>query len=155
MPEEDTRLVEQCLLFDVHRLGRAMTSLYNAYLRETDLTIAQFTLLRNIAAMAPVGMTEIAEAMLMDRTSVTRLIEPLVKRDLIATEAAQDKRRRNVVVTRRGLATVAKSEKAWRDAQSDLLARVGPEQWRGLRGALRQTLRLVRETEDGPDLASH
>lgn len=145
MPDDDAELMEQCALFDVHRVSRVLTVLYNTHLRDTGLTMAQFTLLRNIAALAPVGMTKIAEAMLMDRTSVTRLIDPLIRGNLLATQTGEDRRFRHIVVTPEGLAAVARSEAAWRQAQLDLYQRIGSEQWRAMRGALRNTLHMLRD----------
>jgi DNA-binding MarR family transcriptional regulator len=145
LPAGDAELLDQCALFDVHRLARAMTQLYNQHMRETGLTMAQFTLLRNIAAMAPAGMTQIAEAMLMDRTSVTHLIDPLIDRGLLATEAGEDRRVRNVIATKEGLAALRHSEQAWQLAQRDYYERVGADQWRTTSRALRNTLKMVRE----------
>lgn len=141
----DAELLDQCALFDVHRLGRVMSALYNQHMRETGMTMAQFTLLRNIAAMAPAGITQIADAMLMERTSVTRLIEPLIQRGYLATEPGEDRRVRNVIVTKEGLAAVKNSERAWKSAQLEFYETIGPEQWRATRGALRATLKLVRD----------
>ena len=85
----------------------------------------------------------------MDRTSVTRLIEPLIQRGLLATEPGEDRRVRNVIATKEGLAALHRSERAWREAQREFYDCVGPAQWRATRGALRTTLKLVREQEGG------
>ncbi|WP_137923780.1 MarR family winged helix-turn-helix transcriptional regulator [Cupriavidus sp. 2SB] len=148
LPQDDLELLDQCTLFDVHRLSRLLTGIYNGYLRESGLTIAQFTLLRNIHALAPAGMKRIAEAMLMDRTSVTRLIEPLIKDGLLRDEVGQDRRYRNIVLTAKGLVAVTRSEEAWSRAQEDLYNRIGAKQWRTLRTALRDTIQLVRAMSD-------
>ncbi|WP_454743275.1 MarR family winged helix-turn-helix transcriptional regulator [Cupriavidus necator] len=152
LPEDDRELLDQCTLFDVHRLARLLTSLYNGYLRESGLTIAQFTLLRNIHALAPAGMKRIAEAMLMDRTSVTRMIEPLLKEGLLRDEVGEDRRYRNLVLTAKGLVAITRSEEAWSRAQEDLYSRIGAKQWRTLRTALRDTTQLVREMNDDSEV---
>lgn len=140
----DAELLEQCALFDIHRLSRVLTGMYNQHMRETGMTMAQFALLRNIAAMAPAGITQIATAMLMDRTSLTRLIEPLIAKGLLDTQPGEDRRVRNVIITQEGLNAVHGSESAWQHAQRELLELVGPSQWRATRSALRTTLKLVR-----------
>ena len=78
---------------------------------------------------------------------VTRLIEPLIQRGLLAIEPGEDRRVRNVVATKEGLAALHRSERAWREAQREFYDCVGPAQWRATRGALRTTLKLVREQE--------
>jgi DNA-binding MarR family transcriptional regulator len=138
-------LLNQCALFDVHRLSRVLTSMYNARLRESGLTMVQFTLLRNLAALQSTPLTKLARALDMERTSVTRLLAPLQDEGLIAFASEEDRRVRNVQITKRGLAALKRSEPAWREAQETLLGAIGEPTWMELRTSLRKTLRAVRE----------
>ena len=92
-PSEMADLVSQCALFDVNRLSRLLTGLYNEKMKEVPLSISQYTLLVNIEALAPARVTEVANAMLMDRTSVPRLTEPLITRGLLKIEQSEEDRR--------------------------------------------------------------
>lgn len=148
LPNNDKDLLTQCALFDVHRLSRLLTGMYNSYLRDTGLTMAQFTLLRNIDVLAPAGMKQIAHAMLMDRTSVTRLIDPLIKQGFLTDSVGEDRRFRNIIVTAKGQSAIAKSEGAWTLAQQELFKCIGSEQWRSLRTALRDTIHVVRDNHE-------
>ena len=136
--------LSQCALFDVQRLSRVLTSMYNARLRGTGLTMVQFTLLRN-AAMETAPLTKLAQAVDMDRTSVTRLLAPLHEEGLITFAAEEDRRVRNVQVTKKGLAALKRSEPVWREAQEVLLEAIGEPTWLKLRTSLRNTLRAARE----------
>ncbi|WP_258187284.1 MarR family winged helix-turn-helix transcriptional regulator [Variovorax sp. WS11] len=138
-----------------------LTTLYNSHLRSTGMTMAQFTLLRNIAALSPAGVTQIADAMLMDRTSVTRLIEPLIKSGYLISKPGEDDRRiRNVSITQEGLDALARTHQAWRQAQKELYDIIGPDQWIVVRRALRDTVHIVRHwqqdlgKEGGRELAA-
>src|SRR5438445_6383236 len=71
---DNLEFLDQCLLFDLHRASRRVTTLYNERLRPTGLTMVHFTLMRNIVAIAPAAITKVARTLLMDRTSVTRLV---------------------------------------------------------------------------------
>ena len=145
----ETELLDQCTLFDLHRASRVLTTLYNSHLRATGMTIAQFTLLRNIAAMSPAGVTQIADAMLMDRTSVTRLIEPLIKSGYLISEPGEEDRRvRYVSVTPDGVEALKRSHRAWQKAQKELFGIIGLDQWVSMRHALRDTVHLVRHWQD-------
>ena len=147
-----TALLEQCALFDLHRASRVLTTLYNAHLRQTGMTMAQFTLLRNIAALSPAGVTQIAEAMLMDRTSVTRMIEPLIKCGYLSSKAGKEDRRvRNISITPAGLEAMANSHEAWRNAQQELYDIIGADQWMAMRRALRDTVHIVRRQHQSSD----
>lgn len=139
------KLLSECALFDIQRASRVVTSLYNAHLRSAGISIAQWSLLRNIAAMAPVSVGRLAEALAMERTSVTRLVEPLVDLGWVRSSSGEDRRIRNLELTPNGMAKVRAGGKYWRAAQRELLATLGEGRWRTMRDALRSTVRLVRQ----------
>lgn len=139
------KLLSECALFDIQRASRVVASLYNSHLRDAGITIAQWSLLRNIAAMQPVSIGRLAEALAMERTSVTRLVEPLIHRRLARSEAGDDKRVRNLEVTAKGMAKVHSGEKHWHAAQRELMDTLGSGKWLAMRDSLRSTIRLVRE----------
>ena len=55
-------LLKECALFDLQRAARVVGSLYNDRLRGCGITIAQFSLLRGIEALQPVGMARLARS---------------------------------------------------------------------------------------------
>lgn len=137
-------LLQECALFDLQRAARVVSALYNTHLRPSGITVAQFSLLRSIDALAPVGMARLAEAMAMDRTSVTRIIEPLLERGLIRSSTGDDRRVRNLDLTRRGKAAIERARRQWDAAQRELLEVLGRPQWLAMRKALRATVKRVR-----------
>jgi DNA-binding MarR family transcriptional regulator len=137
-------VLRECALFDIQRASRVVSGLYNAHLRPSGITVAQFSLLRSIDALAPVGMVRLAGAMAMDRTSVTRIIEPLLERGLIRGAAADDRRVRNIELTPRGRAAIVRARRQWDKAQRELLEVLGRPQWLAMRKALRTTVKRVR-----------
>lgn len=147
-PPRADPLLKECALFDLQRASRVISSLYNARLRASGITIAQFTLLRNIEALAPVSMARLAQAMAMERTSITRLIEPLIGRGLVETAAGEDRRVRNISLTPRARAQLRRARARWELAQADLMHALGPAQWRAMRDALRTTVKRVRQRHE-------
>ena len=153
-PVEKVDLVSQCALFDVNRLSRLLTGLYNAKMKDVPLSISQYTLIVNIEALAPARVTEVAKALLMDRTSVTRLTEPLITRGLLKIEQSEEDRRvKNLTVTTKGRNALRASEQAWREAQLAFYEAVGPEQWKLLRKTLRDTVHMFRAHTRIEDIA--
>jgi DNA-binding MarR family transcriptional regulator len=138
-------LLKECALFDIQRTSRVVASLYNAHLRRAGITVAQFSLLRSIAVLQPVGIGRLAEGLAMERTSVTRLIEPLIDRGFARTSAGEDRRVRNVELTAKGEAAIRAAAKHWRSAQRELFETLGRKQWLAMRTALRTTVRRVKE----------
>lgn len=143
----DSSLLTECALFDLQRASRVVSSLYNEKLRGCGITIAQFTLMRSIEALQPVGMARLAKAMAMDRTSVTRVIEPLVARGFVTASVGDDRRVRNLELTAKGSATTRRAKKRWEAAQRQLLGALGDREWLSLRKSLRATVRSVRDLE--------
>jgi len=139
------KLLSECALFDIQRASRVVASLYNAHLRGAGLTVAQWSLLRNISFMAPVGVGRLADALAMERTSVTRLVGPLIELGYVRSSVGEDRRVRNLELTARGAARVRAGLKHWSAAQRELMATVGSGNWRAMRNSLRTTIRLVRE----------
>ena len=141
----NTALLKECALFDIQRASRVVAGLYNAHLRGAGITIAQFSLLRNIEALQPVGIVRLAEALAMERTSVTRLVEPLVEAGMARASTGEDRRVRNIELTAKGKATIVRARPRWSMAQRDLMDALGRPQWLAMRNALRTTVRRVRE----------
>lgn len=137
---------EDCALFDIHRLSRVMTSIYNGYLRESGLTMRQLTILRITDSLCPVDLTRLAEAMMMERTSMTRLISPLISRGLMETRVGEDKRCRNVVITEAGVKLIAECEASRSKAQQAMAKRLGHETWNNMREGLREALQELATT---------
>jgi DNA-binding MarR family transcriptional regulator len=92
---------------------------------------------------------------LMDRTSVTRLIEPLISRGVLKMEQdEEDRRARNLTVTKKGRAELERSEDAWQAAQKEFYDIVGSEKWMLLRKTLRDTVHLVRDRQIGDEASA-
>lgn len=82
-------------------------------------------------------MTELAQAMVLDRSALARNIQPL-ERDgyLIQVRDMKDGRSRRVELTREGQAKLVESNRLWRQAQDRFEAVYGAERAAALRLAL-------------------
>ena len=141
----DEPRIAECALFDLQRASRVVSSFYNRKLRGCGITIAQFTLLRSIEALQPVGMARVAKAMAMDRSSVTRVIEPLAARGFLTSSGGDDRRVRNLELIAKGSTAVRRAKPGWEAPQRQLLDTLGSREWLSLRKALRATIRRVRD----------
>ena len=118
-----------CTCARLRRLTRRMTALYDRELAPTGLRLTQYALLatlRREGGEAGVAVSDLAEAMDMDRTTLTRNLRPLLDRDLAALAADQaDARVRRAVITRRGLAVFEAAVPRWRVAQEFVTRTLG------------------------------
>ena len=81
-------------------------------------------------------MTELAELMAMDRTTLTRNLRPLEKEALAAVTPGADRRTRSVALTAAGRSRLEQALPAWRQAQAYMAEQLGAAQWRSLRRML-------------------
>ena len=106
----------------------------------------QFTILAIINRKQPLTITELAEAMAMDRTTLTRSLSPL-ERDgkiLIANET-KDRRNKVVTITTQGKKQLDVAAEMWRKAQAEFESRFGAERAANLREELRAAADAVSQ----------
>ncbi len=127
MPAQpDTRSVDHpCVCGRLRRAARALTQLYDDTMVETGLRITQFSLLRTLDARGPQRITELAAILLLDRTALSRNLEPLVAEGLLTIVAGRDARTRQVTLTRAGRARLIAAKPAWERAQHQVRRRLG------------------------------
>jgi len=109
-----------CTCFKVRSLSRRLTQLYDETIAPSGLRSTQFSLLANARRPrggVPPSVTELADAMSMDRTTLTRNLRPLVAAGLVALESGSDARSKAVVVTAAGERAFLEARELWKLAQ--------------------------------------
>ena len=142
--EEISQVPATCAHFNVRRADRVMTQLYDEMLRPSGLKSTQFTLLTAIRLRGPVTIKGLAEAIVMDRTTLTRNLRPLEKEGWIAILPGTDRRVREVSVTEKGSRALDRAFPLWREAQAHVAERLGKARLSDLLGDLAATVDVVR-----------
>ena len=137
-------LIAQCACFDLRTATRAVSRMYDDFLRDEGLNITQFSLLRLIRTEKELSISTLGRYMVMDRTSITRALAPLERDGLVDSRPGTDKRIRIVSVTNKGRKHVERAEPKWRQAQEALIDTIGEDRWRAMSILLRDTARMVR-----------
>jgi DNA-binding MarR family transcriptional regulator len=128
-----------CHCLAVRQAGRWITQLYDQHLAGCGLRASQYAVLSRLERLGPTGIAELAEALVMDRTTTTRTIAPLQRDGLVEIAPAEDDRRRKcVALTARGRATLAEARPHWKRAQAAFEKHFGPQQAAAMRDLLRQ-----------------
>ena len=91
----------------------------------SGLRVTQFSLLRTLASGGPRRISELAEAVLLDRTALSRNLDPLVARNLVNVARGRDARTREVALTRAGEAALAAAMPHWKRAQRQVTRELG------------------------------
>ncbi len=128
---------ETCTCANLRQATRAVTQLFDEALRPTGLRATQFTLLIAIARLGAITMTDLASTMVMDRTTLSRNIKPLVDRGLVDATPGLDRRSRVVALAPDGDALIARALPLWERAQTRMVQTLGNPTWTRLIDDLR------------------
>ena len=137
-------LLAECACFDLRKATRAVSRMYDDFLRDEGLNITQFSVLRLICTEKALSISTLGRYMVMERTSITRALAPLERDGLINSRPGADKRIRMVSVTNKGRKLIEEAEPKWRQAQEALMETVGENRWHAMCTLLRDTTRMVR-----------
>ena len=118
-------LAVACACGRLRRATRALTQLYDDAMAPCDLRVTQFSLLRTLAREGTVRIGDLAAHTLLDRTALSRNLEPLIARGLVATVRGTDARTREVALTADGQRALREAEPHWRRAQATVRRRIG------------------------------
>lgn len=122
-----------CLCLNVRKMARVLTHHYEAHLQPGDLRITQFSLLVAIALARAVPLTRLAEAIAMDRTTLARNLKPLEREHLIKVETSTEDRRVHLItLTAQGYQKVNEALPHWKQAQTQMMSLLGPQQSQAL-----------------------
>ncbi len=124
-----------CACTALRKASRAITRLYDAGLVAHGLTISQFALLRHIARAGEIGLSRLAEAMVMDRTTLYRLLRPVEAAGWVETRAEAKGKTRLARLTAEGKAVIARAEADWQACQDEVRRRLGEPVWADLHAA--------------------
>lgn len=127
-----------CACSRLRRATRAVTQLYDDALAPIGLRATQLSLLRTLHRQGTLRIGELAARNLLDRTALSRNLEPLAERKLVAIVPGRDARTREVTLTRQGIAAIAAAAPHWDRVQREVARHVGRERLDGLYEILRE-----------------
>lgn len=119
------QVARQCACFNLRKAARAVTQLYDEVLRETGIRVTQLSLLVATYLSGEIPISQMAEVLVMDRTTLTRNLKPLEAKGLIAIRSGADRREKLVTLTARGRAMISKVLPLWEQAQRRMIEGLG------------------------------
>lgn len=144
LAQSDLAQCAECACFNIRKASRAVTQLFDGVLQPSGLRATQFALLVVLSLGGPTTITRMGQMLVMDRTTLTRNLKPLVKQGLITVGPGKDQRTRVVTLTALGRNALAKAFPLWQKAQAHVVSRLGPELWRSLLADLSAMVALGR-----------
>ena len=126
-----------CNCLALRQAARHVTQIYERHLGSVGLTAAQFTILAKLARTPNLPIAELADAMVMERTTLVRALKPLQRDGLVVSEASEhDGRTYLFSLSDAGKHLFEQAAAAWRDAQDEFEAKFGKTRAKALRSEL-------------------
>ncbi|MDO4168325.1 MAG: MarR family winged helix-turn-helix transcriptional regulator [Lachnospiraceae bacterium] len=116
-----------CYCVNVRRAANTMTEIYDNYLKSADITLTQYCLLSNLKKMDGCSVSDLANGVGLERTTLVRTLKPLTDRGLISDISEPGTRRRKLHLTEEGRKIVTKAKPLWVRAQNEIEQRIGKE----------------------------
>lgn len=124
--DKSVGVARACLCLHAQRAARVLARHFDLVFRPLDLTNGQFSLLMALNRPQAPTVGGLAPFLAMDRTTVTALIKPLMRRGLLEVFAdARDRRKRRIRLTAAGHALLERAYPLWRDAHGAIERRLG------------------------------
>lgn len=138
-----------CACAVLRKAARAISRVYDEAMAPTGLTTAQFSLLRHLARAGAPPLTRLAEALVMDRTSLYRTLQPLVRDGLVEVAPGKGRAKR-AVLTEAGRARIEIAAPHWDAAQQAFLDRYGAKDWMAIDEALKRVVEVAGADKVSP-----
>jgi DNA-binding MarR family transcriptional regulator len=107
-----------CYCTQFRRSANALTSIYDDALRPVGLKITQFSLLRALERLGSANLSEIADEVALDKTTISRNLNILIGAGWVETAPDTDARYKVASLSRAGKKILRLAEPYWQRAQA-------------------------------------
>lgn len=114
-----------CPCLGLRKASRAITAMYNEHMSPSGVLITQLPMLGALKVEGSLPLTRLAEVLGMDRTTLSRNVNPMLRQGLVAEGTGQDKRSRILTITDQGAKALELALPLWDEAQDKVRAILG------------------------------
>ena len=118
-------MAKYCASSNLRRVARIVSRHYERELRTAGVTSTQLPILAAISSGSGASIGVLAEALDLERSTVSRDVATLVRRSLVDAESGNDRRVTTLQLTEEGHRVLAVALLAWKRAHEALLQRYG------------------------------
>ena len=138
-----------CNCTALRKAARHLTRFYDACLAEVGLRGTQYAILLYLSRQGATAIGALADAMVMDRTTVGHTIKPLERDRLVSIDIdPADRRSRLISLTEQGATKVVDGRKAWSKAQRIFETSFGEGAARDMRKTMAEVAGLELDSDD-------
>lgn len=138
-----------CTSFKLRQLVRRVSQLYDQELAKAGLKTTQYSLLSHVLKLGPIRPGDLAAAMTMDASTLTRNLKPLSAAGWLELAPGGDGRSRSVLITPAGRDKRAEAQRHWRAAQERLNQQIGVDTVLALHALVDRSLERLAPLDPG------
>jgi len=116
-----------CSSFKLRQLSRRVSQHFDHIVGEAGLKTTQYSLLSHVQRLEPVRPSDLAAAMEMDASTLTRNLQPLLRAGWLEVGPGEDGRSRCITLTDAGREKRTEAQREWKRAQVAFNERVGAD----------------------------
>ncbi len=144
----DLRL-DSCSCGALRQAARHATRFYDSVLSPSGLGLNQYSILSKLDRFGPKTLQQLADILVMDRSTLGHLLRPLEARGLLSMKAApKDRRARIISLTAGGNAIMRQAKPLWAKAETEFQRQFGTEPAVTLRQMLKDVTRIELGAEN-------
>ncbi|MFT5208489.1 MAG: DNA-binding MarR family transcriptional regulator [Flavobacterium sp.] len=139
---KDSISPEHCVSNNLHKTARAITKVYEDAIRPCGIRRSQFSILAHLYRLHTVQLSVLSDHMIMDRTTLSRNLKPLLNSGLVEVKpSVDDARAKDISLSKDGKLKYKEALKLWTKAQKFVVKKYGADNWQ----QLEQALTVLRE----------
>jgi DNA-binding MarR family transcriptional regulator len=132
-----------CACLSFRQASRAVTQLFDDVLVPVGLVSAQLPVLIVAGVYGPLTVSRLAALLIMDRTTLNRVMKPLQAKGYLRSVPTMDKRKNMLELTAKGHEIIVQSHPLWQSAQQQIVHGLKPKQWKSVKQQLGQVVRVA------------
>ncbi|HEX5137965.1 MAG TPA: MarR family winged helix-turn-helix transcriptional regulator [Planctomycetota bacterium] len=134
-----------CACFNFRKASRAVTQMFDAVLHPGGLRSTQFVILVAVSAEGTAKLPELARMLNVDRSTLTRNLQPLAREGLLRISDTRGERASSVRLTPKGERLLLAAIPLWEKAQKTFVERLGGRRWQAMLEDLNRVVSVVHE----------
>ena len=137
--------LQGCTNLKLRQLARRVTQHYDAELAQAGLKTTQYSLLSHVCKLGPIRPGDLALAMKMDASTLTRNLKPLLGAGWVQLAQGADGRSRLITITDAGREKRQAAQRHWKAAQVGLNRLLGLPRLLTLHALIDESLELLAD----------
>jgi DNA-binding MarR family transcriptional regulator len=137
--------LQGCTNLKLRQLTRRVTQHYDAELAQAGLKTTQYSLLSHVLKLGPIRPGDLAHAMKMDASTLTRNLKPLIAAGWVELSEGEDGRSRLITISEAGREKRQEAQRHWKAAQLGLNRRLGMQRVLALHQLIDESLQMLAD----------